>query len=1333
ERGMYNYNGNTSDLNSNGTFVNPSRNWGGIMRRIETNDFEAANIDYIEIWMMDPFLNDGPGKNNDGQLYIELGNISEDIIPDRRKSFENGYPKDGDSTKVDITSFGSKVPLLPQINNAFDNDPASRPLQDVGIDGLNDDEERTNFAKYLDTLAKGFGTNSAIYQQASAHPSNDNYLHPRDDVYDAQEANIIDRHKKYNSMQGNSTLAKFDAAKGSTPKSSTTVPDNEDINNDFTMNQTEDYFQYKINLSKSDLVIGKGFVTDISTIQPVLPNGKKSDERWIQIKVPIKEYTRAVGNISDFKSIRFMRMYLKGFEDSIICRFAQIQMVRADWRRYLNSLNSPGAVVPVDPNDNTVFVVSTVNIEENGARAPVRYVPPPGIKREIDPTSPGAIQQNEQSLSLKVCNLKPGDARAAYKTTNLDIRNYKNIKMFTHAEGADIKDGELKAFIRIGTDLVSNYYEYEIPLTITPGGATTDTRIWPSENEINFELEEFYNAKQKRSEQGVPQNRPFTLNLDNGRRVTVIGLPDLSNCRVVMLGVRNPTDVSKCGEVWFNELRVTDISNGGGWAANARMVAQMADFATVSASGNIRTIGYGGVDKKLNERSLTNNYQYDLASNFELGKFFPRRTGVSVPMFVGWNEIFITPKYNPLNPDIELRTALNGKTIEEQKQIREAALDYTSRYSLNFTNVRKAHTGKGKILPWDISNFNATYTYLNIKKHNQQIQYSFAKTYHGSLGYQYSPVVKPLTPFKFVKGKAFGLIRDFNLYPAPQSITVRFDADRFYSESKNRNNDLFKQLTPVLYDKNFTLTRFYTVNYKITNNLKVDYVANVNARIQEPFGELNSEAKKDSVRKDFYSLGRMTAYTQTVNFNYQVPLDKIGILNWITLPIRYSGSFAWLQAPPAVSSFGNTIQNGREISVNGQFNLVGLYNKIPALRKINNAPRSNGRRPAATPSKDVNNKDGETKKKEKKGSGFGTGLLRGLMMVRNASATYTNKSNITLPGFGYNVDYFGQNFQHNAPGLPFILGSQDRNIRYKLADEGALTNDSKLTNNYIESNNKSISGTITIEPLRDFKINLTFDKSRQRDYSSTFRYDEVTKSWQDIAAVESGFFSITGIFWKTAFEKMGTPYASDAFTQFSNNRYGVSNRLRFEDERITNKTLNDTNGYPTGYGKTSQEVLIPAFIAAYQGKNITASSNLSPFIKIPLPSWRINYNGLSKIKALAKIFTNINLSHAYSGRYTVNGYKSNPSYDPKAAVPAKGDFVSQYNIPGVSIREMFSPLLGIDVTLKSGLTAKLLFNRSRNITLQVPNNGLAEQQMREITFGAGYRTNDLKLPFKIKG
>ena len=1343
-KGQYNY--NTENIDVNGLLNEPAKSWGGISRRIETNDFEAANIDYIEVWMMDPFVYEryeNSAVKNKGNLYLHLGSISEDVLPDNRKSYENGLPKTSTVEKVD-TSRAGRIANTPTINNAFDNEPGSRPYQDLGFDGLNDQDERSFFANYLSRLEALYGTNSAAYQNALADPSNDNYKFHRDPDYDNQETSILHRYLNYNNLEGNSTLDKL--ADG-TPKAATTRPDDEDINQDFTLNLTEEYYQYKIELSQEALRIGQNYVTDsvVVTAEQVDPGNKPNEITWYQLKIPIREYEKSIGGIQDFKSIRFMRMVMNGFEDSVVVRFAQIQLVRAEWRRYLKDLKFPPTIgTPPDPTEKTAFVVSTVNIEENSQREPVVYREPPGIYREQDPTQPGVVQQNEQSLSLRVCGLKKGDSKGAYKATNFDFRNYKTIRMFVHAEGENLKQGDARAFIRIGTDLENNFYQYEIPLTPTPIGSRNPDQIWPSANEMNIDLEEFYKLKLDRLKNATDQNGYWELPLANGGKVSMIGLPDLSNVRSIMLGVHNPADNPDgqdqlCSEVWFNELRVTDFANKGGYAAVGRMVTKLADFGTVTLSANYQSIGFGGIDKKLNQRNLNQTFQYDVSSNFELGKFFPQKMGITIPMFIGYTETFINPKYYPLNPDILLSTAVKNAQSEQQKRtLKNAAQDYTSRYSLNFTNIRKNRTGTGKQHIYDIENFNFSYAYQNVYRRNQIVEENIIKTYKASLGYNYSMQAKPWEPFKTkIKSKKLGLIKDFNLNYVPQSYTFRADVDRRFGELQNRNNDNFKAIVPRFYDKSFSMSRVYGVRWDLSRGLKMDYASTMTSWIREPEGALNTTEKKDTLRQNFIGLGTPQNFNQTINFNYTLPLNKIKALNWISSSARYSANYQWRTAPPAVATLGNTIQNARTVSGNANLNFTSFYNKFPALRKL---------MMPAQPKKPKKKSDEEeeedpNKKKEKELSPLAKNAGKFLLMFKQAQITITKTDGITLPGFNKRIDLFGQNFAYNAPGWDYLLGGQDPTIRYRMAENGLLSSNPLQNNRYLQLSSVDINGRATIEPFDNFRISLDFTRRYSNTTSSNFRYDDTLQRYLDIGFQEVGQFSVGFGMWKSMFDKMDDKNVSPVFEQFKDNRYAIAQRLQAQEfkEDAFNRgygnlvgVIDDSTKFPLGFSGTHQDVLIFAFLSAYSGKN-AATSSLNPFPKLPIPGWRINYNGLVNLWNLKEYFTNISLTHAYSSTMNMNSYVTSLLFGQDSLAKGKNLTTRYQYQQGITLTERVTPLIGIDITLKSGLTFKFEYKTDRNLALYLINFQMVEQRNKELVFGTGYRARNIKLPIKYQG
>jgi cell surface protein SprA len=769
ERGMYNYD-TTNTVNTDGTWVNPENRWGGIMRALSTNDFEQTNIEFIQFWVLDPFNEDAENVNpaaqhSGGDLYFNLGNISEDALPDSRKSFENGLPPTGASINDDLdTTAWARVSTQQVVVNAFDTDPASRINQDIGLDGWSNQQERTAFQNYVNWVNNNPTLDAATKAKMINDPSNDDFNFYRDDNYDSQELNILQRYKKYNGMEGNSPTTEMSdtANTDGYPTQGTNMPDLEDINQDNNLAQTESYFQYKVSMRPNDMVVGQNYITNVQEYT----NGTKT-EKWYQFKIPIRDFEKKVNGILDFRSIRFMRMYMKGFDEEVLLRFARLELIRGEWRRYLEDLTQPGESVQTDPN-LTTFNIAAVNVEENDQRSPVKYEIPPGITREIDPSQTFQRQLNEQSLVLDICNLQDGDARAAYKNVQFDVRTYKKLKMFVHAEEVlstvPLKDEDLTLFVRLGTDFVDNYYEYELPLYKTNWGATLPEDIWPELNNMEIVFDDLLGLKKKRNDliDGGSTSVSYVLEYSDidpnnpNRKIKVKGSPNLQGVKTLMIGVRNPgkntndtwpdDGMAKCVNVWINELRLTDFVSEGGSAAVAQMQVQFADFANVSMSGNYSGINWGSVESRVQDRQRNERIGVYMNSNVQLGQFFGKRAGVSLPFFYGYSLGIINPEYDPFNPDVRL----SSYDLDKRKERARAGQDFTERKSYNFTNVRKEVKAGAKPHFWRISNWSSSYAYSENMRRDFNTNYDRTKTWTGGLNYNYSFTAKPIEPFKKV-------------------------------------------------------------------------------------------------------------------------------------------------------------------------------------------------------------------------------------------------------------------------------------------------------------------------------------------------------------------------------------------------------------------------------------------------------------------------------------------------------------------------------------------------------------------------------------------------------
>lgn len=1320
-RGPYNF--TSTGLNNDGTLTNPRNRWGGIFRRVETNDFEALNIEFIELWILDPFIY----KQNSagGDLYFNIGNISEDILKDGRKSLENGLPVDGDPSKTDETVWG-RIPKLQPVVQAFDNDPNARKVQDVGLDGLSDISEQQKYQSIVNQVTSQLNTQAA--NQFKSDPSSDDFVYYRGPTLDQQNAGILKRYENYNGTEGNSKTSQqsIDAI-GIENSASTSLPDGEDINRDNNETKADEYYQYKISIRPGDLVVGKNFVTDKVTSTVSLANGTKQSVNWYQIKIPIAQYESRVGNIQDFKSIRFMRMFMTNFADTAVLRFARLQLVRGEWRRF-NAENNPAKAL-TDPRlnnpglDNSTLDVTTVNIEENGTRTPIPYVVPPGIQREKDFSNfRGDTKQNEQSLAVVIKNLRDGYGRAAYKTTVNDVRSYKRLQMYIHAEGDQLRNGDVNAFIRLGTDNQDNYYEYEIPVKITTTGATDPELIWPVENRVDIEFRLFQLAKTNRNTaklngQPWPINLPYTFT-DGINSVTIKGQPDLSKLRVLMLGARNPLKTNgsigddgldKSVQLWFNELRLTDFDERGGWAATARVNAKLADFGDVTVSANKRSIGFGSLDQRISELNRSDDRFFDVSSSFELGKFFPQQSGLKIPMFINYSNQVSMPQYDPKNPDIELKNVLSQVSKSVADSIKNYAQDYTLRRGINFTNVRKIKTDpNSKNHLWDVENWNFSYAYTEYDHHDFINQNSLQKNYRGSLGYNYSNSAKFITPFdKAIKSKAFSLLKDFNFSLLPSVLNFRVELNRLYSENTLRDNDP-NNFIPIKtsFNKNFQINRLYGVSWDLTKSLKLDFNATNLSVVDEPEGRITG-LKRDTVWQNLMKLGRTTNYNHTVSLSYAVPLNKIPGLDFISILTRYQTQFNWMTEPlislndPEIN-FGNTIQNSRTVQVNPTLNMNLLYNKFGFYRRL----------------KDPNNE-----------GGIANFFINMITSIKSLSGSYIRNDGTFLPGYLPKTNAFGYDFSANAPGVGFILGSQ-QDIRFKALNSGWLTQDTLQNQLYVTTLNEKLNLRGSIEPFKDFRIELTAFKNSSKNFSTNFRYANTVGGFTSLSPITTGDYSISIISLGSAFKDKNSDKASNVFQQFIANRTAISQRLGRDNPNSSGVV----GEFADGYGKTSQDVVVPAFLAAYKNKSATGAG-LDKFPRIPVPNWRITYNGLAKLDALSEIFSSFDLSHSYNSTYNVNGFNSLIRYsESNGGVnvrDAENNFLPFYQFSQVTLFEQFVPLLGIDMRFKNNMTGNIEYRKSRSLSLGLSNSQLASQKDQAIVLGFGYRTADFRFPFGL--
>jgi cell surface protein SprA len=1352
ERGPYNFDARAGSIRADGKLANPQNRWGGIMRGIDQVDFETGNVEFIEFWMQDPFILNP--FSTGGQMFFNLGNISEDVVKDGKRFFENGISGAVTKALEDTATVWGKVPANPiQVTQAFSNDPADRPLQDAGFDGLADEAEKTKYQNYLNSLLGQFGGTSGAYQKALNDPSTDNYKNYRDASFGSQDG-ILQRYKNINNPQGNSPVA---STGDQFVSAFTLYPDQEEFNRDNTLNELEEYFEYRVALRSDSLRVGVNFITD--SIQ-VKPSGGVP-EMWYLFRIPIKEYQNKVGNIPDFKSIRFIRMYLTGFTDSVVLRFAKLELVRNQWRQFNYELDTSGRYDPIAVNTPTSFKQLAVNVEENSKRYPVNYKTPPGVVRQQQLSNNNVnLLLNEQSLAIEVCGLENKRTRGVFKTINLDLRQYKRLQMYMHAESVkfqgDIKNNELYGVIRLGNDLINNYYEIKIPLTITDWFETDDLKIWPQANEMDLALDKLTTLKVTRNNTGT--NTQYFQQVDpDGKEYAILGNPNLGEVRVFFMGVENRTRPEACTNVWFNELRLADIDEKGAWAATGRVDIKLADLGTLYFSGSIRSQGFGGIEQRVNERSREDFSQFDMAANLELGKLLPEKAGISIPFYASLSKTISTPEYDPYDLDIKLKDKLNGTSGSTKDSIRNDAVDIKTIKTLNFTNVKKMNTSGKKQKPWSIENIDLSYSYYKEEQHNPLIESNDLVRHRAGVGYNYSSTPRFWEPVKgIIKSRSpwFAFIKDFNFNPVPTLLGFRADVNRQFGAFRPRSLGTPKGLVPETYDKYFTFDRTYNLRWDLTRSFNVDFTAVNRAWVDEDSGRLDNVEKK-RMWQNFWKGGRTISYTHNANFSYTLPTTKIPLLDWTTVRVAYTASFNYIAASLIARNLGNSIANTQQKSLNAELDFTRLYSKSKFLRSLEeDAPAAPppGNNPADTANKAKNNDNGPRPM-----NGFLKFAGRILTSLKRVNVQYSENASATIYGYTDSTRILGMNFKSMAPGLGFVFGQQpDTNFINMMASKGWITGDPDFNYQNTQNYTQRLNINAQLMPVRDLTIDITLDKTFGKMYSELYK-DTMPGGYSGQFArlnpYTSGSFSISYISFKTLFTPVSANEVSETFTKFQDYRLILSRRLAESNPYWQNLPASDkflSDGYYNGYSRYAQDVLLPAFIAAYTGQDpnkVALIKQNNPGIKsnpfsglFPKPNWRITYNGLTRIPGMEKIFTSFTITHGYNGTLGMNSFNSALLFDdpfrinyPGFLDPKTNNFVPYFLVPNISISEAFAPLIDLDMQFVNQLTARFEYKKSRQLSLSLIDYQLSEARSTEFTVGAGFRKRGAFSFIKWKG
>ncbi|SFN53257.1 protein involved in gliding motility SprA [Bizionia echini] len=1346
ERGPYNFQTNNIDIPNN-TLTNPQDSWAGITRQLTSTDFEQSNVEYIEFWLQDPFQENA--SNPGGKLIFNLGNISEDVVKDGRKLYENGLPIDGNVIGVlpQSPSWNTVYPQNQSLIYAFDTTGEERTNQDVGYDGYDDNEERTIFTDY----------------SALPDPANDNYAY-----FLNVDGDIFQRYKNYNGVDGNSPDTFSDTNRGST-----TQPDVEDVNRDNTMNTIDSYFEYELDINPADLNINNPYIVDIKENQiRTLPNGQTVVPKWYQFRIPVNDVDRtAIGGISDLRSIRFARMYLKEFTEKTVLRFGTLDLVRSEWRRYTQTLDTDEGDPALDNTEFSVGVVST--LKNDGS-----YQSPPGVDPEELFNNNTVVRQNEQSLLLDVCGLESEDGRAVFKNINVDMRQYKRLRMYMHAEEGDqpgLNDDDLFGFIRMGNDLTQNYYEIMVPLKVSQG--ISREALWPEANQINLPLELLQDIKSKSiaagnisnldptyyevigeqlSESPVNQYDPLPVGIgdsDNYHRIAIIGNPNFGDIRTLMVGVKNRSALNKCAVVWLNELRLSDMDSEGGWAAVLSMDSNIADFASVSATGRKSTSGFGSIEQGPQERSREDVEQYDVVTNVNVGQLLPKKWGIQIPFNYGVGEERITPQFDEFYRDIELQTQLDNNA--DQDSILKVNENYTKRKSINFIGVRKIRTGESAPRFYDVENFTVNYSFNKVEHRDFEIESAVDKNVRTGVNYAYNFAPLSIEPFKkndsLFMGKYWKILKDFNINPVPASFTVNSNINRQFNKQKFREIDLGGGNIGLqeLYRRNYTFDFGYTINYNLTKSLSMNFTAsNVNI-VRNYFKNniINGEQDPElDVWDGFFDVGDPNTQYQQLGINYEIPLNKIPTFAFVDATYSYSGEFQWqkgsdlfgdLEVDGITYDLGNTISNANQHNLNTTLNMSKFYNYIGLKKKpIRKTASGNQevKRTPTPPGQESLSKEGQipdNKKVAKNNTGTkllntGVGIVTA---VKRIQFNYAETNGTYLPGYLQTPGFIGT----LKPTTGFTFGSQN-DVRNMAARRGWLTLYPDFNDQYRVNKTRQLDFSANIEPFNDLKIDLVGNRMYSENYTENYRVNDLGSEleYESLTPNAFGNFNISTVLIKTAFSS-SDENQSQTFDEFRSNRLKVANRLAQEFYGNSAYPV-DAEGYPVGFGKNSQAVLLPSFLSAYSGQKAEKVS-LSAFRDVPIPNWDIKYTGLMNLKWFKNKFKRFSIVHGYRSNYTINQFRSNLDYDASnpTAVDQSGNFKNEKLYSNINLSEMFSPLFRIDMEMKNSIKILLEMKKDRLLSLSFDNNLMTEIQGNEYIVGLGYRIKDVRIKTKLAG
>ncbi|MCC6866116.1 MAG: cell surface protein SprA [Ignavibacteria bacterium] len=1183
------------------------------------------------------FNAEGPPKNKWSGVFKFINSSQTNLLDENINYIEvwmqvnGGNPISSDSAKmlIDLGSISEKIISSKKMPLNSSNPNTNYHTEDKNSSGQLDVGEDNGIDGQPNSME------NSIYPELTAETGGDP---SRDD---------------YGWTQGSTNYTRFNGTEqNATNLTEAKRIDTEDLNNNGTLDRNNNYFEYVIPLDSNSF-----------KNHPFIAGGGNAG--WYQFIIPLDQWKRTIGNNATLTNIQYARLWFKGFSEQTQIKIVDINLVGNQW-------------VKTNKSDTT-YSVSVVNIEDN----PNYYSPPVDGLRQKDQTQVDQnVLSNEQSMSLDVNNLLPGQTKTVFKsftTRPIDLVNYKILKLFVNGDSSfaftNPNNYDASVVVRLGSD-TSNYYEYRAPIHPDVRPMTP----WQALNEVIINLADLSAIKQKADSTGlihyenVPNGPPGSL-------YGVIGNPSIRDVRQITLGVYNnnsdPIITKKLtGSVWFDELRVIKTNDASGYAFTLSAGLKIADLAQLNFSFNKTDPNFHSLETSFGNLTTANSWELSgtlnahkiinaLLSKYVSVKF---RNFFTIPISFSHQEILDKPKYLPAT-DIDLETAANNKYAEMLAKTgsEEIASYYADQIRVSSQTLRIANkfsiTGAKFTFPGDnffvtqlLNKIEVNFVRNTYTERTPTLESKYAWDMNGSVGLTSDIDLMNSLNLKIGKflpfGEEFSQARMYFFFPfmplAPlfsNNIALSGSFSRTHGDEKLRSS-----FNPSPTSRQFNANRGFTLNWKFLENWIIDVNGDYSFRSGSDLtyleiDSLQQQRSNAEIYDDIFfnngliNWGKDLDYSQTVSINpkFNIP----GLREFVDLTGSYRVIYGW-RASQFNNAQGSNVGYNSDIQATAFLKLKNIF----SLFKPNNKLMSGGKS-----YQDQN--PGDILK------------LLGTFIPDQISVTYAQTKQLQnpaiegRPGFGnFWMTFYSK--ENLGPSRMYQLGWA--------TDPGKRISNLSITDNL--NLNTSYTFNTFINPIfpNNLKLNFTYKTGTTNTNALSYNTDP--------------------------FGNLGLPVNTVTSRTISRPSFFVS----------LGDNIADKLGIPLLGDTTNQAI----FFANNFEKNL---------VSFPFPSWTLSLTGIEKFEMFKNIAQAITLESGYSSEYrrvlTFDG--RNPEY-----------------ISAQALTSGFSPLIGVNFTFKQisggNLTASFKLSKSDNFVMEPQNAKLTNTATNDIAINASFTKSGFSLP-----